>query len=370
MKYLGKFIRNFVAFAFLLALIITFGASFFPESEKLAENRNLAEFPEKIDFNFPRDFEKYYQDNFPRRHKFIKKYNKFRYKKFHINNFVIFGKEGWLYYNSDSQEESDSIGDYLGRNLYDPKNLDMVAGTLKSQIKKMEALGAEVFVVVPPNKMTVYPQYMPEEYQTARKKGSRLEQIEQRLPQEGIRILPLRNKIINDAKQPDFTLYLKTDSHWNNLGGYLAYQEIMRGMKIAPYKYTDLKEQQVECGDLNGFVKMDGCADLNYELKFQGRPEFKCENVGSGKKNQDHSEIIRCHSQVGNNTKLLVVRDSFWNAVYSYVAPHFKDSVILWRGHLENEEIEAIIKAEKPDVIILEYVERFIDNMSQIVIQN
>lgn len=366
-KFLSLILNNLLPIAFVLAIMLGFAASWFPDDADIAENRSLAPFPQKFSASFPQAFEKYYQDHFPRRHKFIKKYNKFRFKKFGINNFVFFGQDDWLFYNSASQEESNSLHDYLGDNLYHEDDLEKITSQLISQINKLKKNGADVYVMFPPNKMTLYPEKMPPDYQKLRTGESRRRQITEKLRQKGIKVIPLLSALQKAKSQHD--VYLRTDSHWNKWGGFIAYRQIAQSLGLSPAQMIKITKIPVGCGDLNGFVKQEGCRDINYELTLRPSLKPECQNVGDGSENKDKGEIVRCASSLGKAQKLLVVRDSFFNAVYPYLGAHFQKSVYLWRNQLSRSKVAEIIESEKPDIIILEYVERFIDKIGYEIIK-
>ena len=137
----------------------------------------------------------------------------------------------------------------------------------------------------------------------------------------------------------------------------MQHQGFLRGEK--PYTVTEAIKKKRSCGDNfkteGAFVK---CEEWDYELTFDRPLRHTCTNRG------EHPEInfgvdnILCEMPE-KETKLLVIRDSFFDNILPLITEHFGRTVLLWRTILDYPSMSRIIKEEKPDVVILEYQERF-----------
>ncbi len=343
---------------FLLFIFLCFIGSFFSKAGKLSENRVPTPFPSRLSLSFPADFEAYYQDNFPKRKSFIKKYNRLRISKFGINDRVILGKNNWYFYDSIKVDsDSDSVADFQGTNLYTPEKLKDVTDFFIGQIKEFEKYGAEVYVVFPPNKMTVYPEYMPDIYNGKQASFTAVDQVTQELQKRGVKVLNLKQYLLEN--KGDKWLYWRTDTHWNSYGAYLGYKKLMEEISknpkfkdIKPLEITQISEQsRAVCGDLyNMLGTNEKCTEIDYSMTFNAPLVSKCENI-------DREDIISCTAP-GRKYKMLAIRDSFFASMLPLVANHFSHSMVYGRKYGHYPLVQEVMKNEKPDVVILEYLER------------
>ncbi len=362
-KKINVFCKYFGAGFFVLFIALCFIGSFFSKANKLSENRTPAPFPKQLSLSFPQEFEAYYQDNFPKRRSLLKRYNRFRIAKFGINDRVILGKEDWLFYDSAKVDaDSDTVADFQGTNLYSPEKLSAMVDFFVGQIKQFEAYGAEVYVVFPPNKMTIYPEYMPKIYEGKQASYTAVDQVSDALKKRGVHVLNLKNYL--QENKGEHWLYWRTDTHWNNYGAYLGYkrlmEEISKNPKFAdlkPLKLTGITAQEKYCGDLHGMLgTKEHCRDIDYKLEFNKPIVSKCENI-------DREDIISCTAP-NRKYKMLAIRDSFFASMLPMVSNHFSHSMVYGRKFGHYPLVQEVMEKEKPDVVILEYLERQIGKLN------
>ena len=366
--------KHLLTAVFAVVLIVAFLSPFFVDSDHMDENRRMAEFPSKIDIDFPKIFESYYMDNFPNRKKLIRRYSKTRFKKFGINNYLVFGDNDWLFYNSKVREPTDTIGDYLGTNKLTQKLLESNVDHLVKEIGHMQGLGAEVYVMIVPNKATVYSEIMPDDYKGRQAEESKAEQIMKALKERGVKVVESKDAIVK-AKEKGNTYY-RTDTHWNNWGAYASYKELEKALiknkvkGVRPINVVKMEKVEKSCGDLQKYLFLsDSCKDENWEITYDRPMNAECKNTGRGKLPLD-SEEVTCFANVKDGKKLVVVRDSFADAMMPMLSTQFGKSVYLWRGHAENKYIRDRIIEEKPDIIVLEYLERFVGHIANNIFES
>jgi len=151
----------------------------------------------------------------------IEKFNNFRYSfGDHVFNAGLVGKDGWLYYSGDF-----SIHDYQKTEPLGKNRLKGLAEILNSLNESAAQYGGTLLVVIPPDKNTIYPQYVPEQIPVIGQ-TSRLDQLIKYLQDNTeISVLDLRT-VLMDASQSS-KIYYKADAHWNCLGAYYASNEIL-----------------------------------------------------------------------------------------------------------------------------------------------
>src|SRR5262249_13613013 len=129
--------------------------------------------------------------------------------------------------------------------------------------------GIAYVFIIPPNKDTIYPEFVPRSYNRVTR-TSRLDQLVEFMKSRStVTVLDVRDELWQ-AKQVE-RVYDVTDSHWNLLGGYVAYAKIMQALgashphaqEIPRSEFLDLAEPGAG-GDL---AKMLGIAEELPELR-------------------------------------------------------------------------------------------------------
>jgi len=136
-------------------------------------------------------------------------------------NNVVTGINGWIIFTGEG-----SISDYQNVDLFKPGRLAKLQNKLDQLNKELSSKGVTLLVVIPPNKSTVYPQYKPEQIPVIGEK-SRLDQFLEYMKQNGDTfVLDLRPTLLDASRNQD--VYYKVDSHWNDVGAFYGYMEIMQ----------------------------------------------------------------------------------------------------------------------------------------------
>ena len=208
----------------------------------------------------------------------------------------------------------------------------------------MKSQGILYLVVVCPNKDTIYPEYMPDTI-TKVTNVRRLDQLmELQKTNPDLPIIDLR-QILRKWKA-SYPLYYKLDSHWNAIGGFLAYQEIMKKITEVFPKAQPLTKDDVEI-TVNTFEEEDG--DLVKLVAMSGILSEMRATVYPKIKSMPSKKIH----------KALIFQDSFIAEVHPYLMRDFEKVVLThhdW-GYLKHDTIQQ----EKPDVVIFEVIERNMD---------
>ncbi|CDE76859.1 putative uncharacterized protein [Sutterella sp. CAG:521] len=178
-------------------------------------------------------------------------------------------------------------------------------------------------------------------------------------------------------------LFHKSDTHWNLLGGKVGFVALMRNMErlglirdFQEIPLMDLKQIRNEkLGDLAHILALPSGYKISkdFDYLFQ-RPdqllvrwkevnkkeELKPFTVSSGSAPSKFYAYMKNESAM-YRTKLLVLCDSFNNAMSPYFNLYFSDVMYVSRRSSMDEKIQAIQKF-KPTIVINEIVERDLDN--------
>jgi alginate O-acetyltransferase complex protein AlgJ len=244
--------------------------------------------------------------------------------------YVLLGQEGWLFYTGDR-----SIQGSQGVYPFQPQELDAWLGWMQDNSKWMHDRGVAATFIFPPDKQTIYPEFLPEKYE---KRGpSRLDQLERAISEHPeIPFVDVRRAVQN-ARDTGQTLYFRTDSHWNPAGAYVAYRAILPAIAdsdLRPISYADIVTRR------NDYV-----SDLNRML-------------GLGLVGKEEQDGIIPATSVPNTPppgarKLILFGDSFSHLLIPFLARHFQ--VI----YISPPKIDrALIERERPDFVLVEVVER------------
>ncbi len=258
---------------------------------------------------------------------------------------VIQGTEDWLYYSGEG--DGYPIESFTGQQVLDDTSLIKIKSNLEAQQKWLRKRNIDFYIIVCPNKHTVYPEHFPY------KKGLTVadQMISYLNSNTALKIIDLRETMIK-AKDNKHLLYYKTDSHWNHYGGFIAYTKIINRLSVdypelkpIPLKDYNIRFKETEGGDLAEMVK------LQKDLK-------------------DHKYIFERRDSTTFPKKNIVM---FYDSYYGLLRPFFENHfTITERPHQWNSFDYKVIEDVKPDIVIYEVVERYLtaftrDNPAELI---
>jgi hypothetical protein len=321
------------------------------------ENRTLAPFPplalsRQAVGSFPEKFKAYFEDHFGFRNTLIRWQAIARVKWLGVSSSrkVILGKDGWLF----QPPYDNSLESYRGPRSFTPAQLAQWQRVLETRRAWLAERGVRYIFIVAPEKHTVYPEYLPETFALL-KQNSRLDQLIAYLKEHSdIEVLDLRQAL--QAGKSRERLYQRTDTHWNDLGAFIAYQCIVAelqksipGMQPLAESDFELVREQEYGTDLAAQLGLDDVlAEENLSLRPRRRDlEF-------------HEDATRKYFVTERSERglprLVMFRDSFANNLIQFLDPHFSRAVYVWNSGFDAR----LVEAERPDFVIQEVVERYL----------
>lgn len=256
------------------------------------------------------------------------------------------GQTRWLYLDAPAMGDGLGFASIQGKQPFSAGELAAIATQLRQVTATVLASGAKLVIMVPPDKQSIYPEYLPPSQRPAPGAVSRLEQF--RAMAATLTDVPLVDLValLRQAK-PSELLYFPQDTHWTYRASWLAYQAAARALAAQDPSREPLPANEVEwyvgpprVGDLVGLLGIPAFGgDLNWlpdvgKLAKLDRPK---------------------------RGKLLVIGDSFVEPVILFFAPDFaevKRFTLATRGGLVSLLTPALLAQEKPDVVLIECVER------------
>lgn len=364
---MNRYPQNILTGVFLLILCLPISTTFFTKKAdvSISEQRKLAVMP-KLEMNmesltsFSDGFEKYFKDHFAFRSALIHAHNHikvFWLKKSPVSS-VLLGTDGWLFEQSEKNME-----DLRGLDPFTQGELLQWQKVLSNRKEWLNKQGIQYLFVVAPSKHTIYPEYLPH-YMNTSPKGTRLDQLVGYLRDKSdIDLVDLRAPLL-EAK-PSGLLYYKTDSHWNSVGGFLAYEKIVNHMrKWFPEEKVldDSLLVKVKDNNLGGdLAEMLGIGNVfrDYEYTYQYVRTPQAQKTAFAF-SPNSFETVSARASL----KAVIFRDSFFTAVEPFLSEHFNQAYYLWKlgahSNYDHRVLKKIISRIKPQLVIEEKSERFL----------
>ena len=295
-----------------------------------------------------------------------------------IWNHVMVGYDGYMFYE-DTKE------DFLGTSVLNGSVYNRAKEMLESSQQWAQQHGMKFYIVIAPNKNTVYPDYMPDGYTMASYR--RYDQFVKLINDAGITAVDLRAAMAQSVKAaPQKNLYYKYDTHWNNHAGFIAYQETMKMIKKdfpgavihqkseyqINYDETYMKDQAYYLGQYSYYkdygpiytLKSANTAKLVEYDPIQGWGQFAfAYEVTSGNDRgfSDKLKWLQYKNDYNKNApNAYILRDSYSIAMIPFFKDSFHLSTYNWTFSLNSCKSE-ILKYDT-DVIIAIIAERNLKN--------
>jgi len=325
----------------------------------LNEKREILKAPSfKLNKEFTKDFENYYNNNFGLRSFLVELNASLKINFLNVSPHplsVKFGNQGFLFYNKNDIYQS-----YSNNNIMTP---EMISQAFKTQIEIKDSLrerDIQYLIGFFPNKHTIYNENLPFSMKIQKKREISLaDQVASYFKERKFSIIDVRKDMIN-AKSKN-QLYYKFDTHWNSFGGYIGYQSFCKQtfseLKLTPYKLKDfdISYREIAKGDLTNMLGIESMTSIvdtypvfninNKDLAFsytkiEGLPE---------------KSIVTTNETCQNKKTILILGDSYGNAFYQFLSLHYSKLVYVRRRFPD----EKVIQLVKPDIILNLSVERF-----------
>ncbi|WP_224240218.1 alginate O-acetyltransferase AlgX-related protein [Hyalangium gracile] len=273
---------------------------------------------------------------------------------------TVVGREGWLFYADER-----GVEDFRATAPFTTEELAAWRAVIQDWGAFLSARGIPLILVVAPNKPTVYPEYVPR-WMTRVGPQSRLEQLYASLAEDkNIELLDIRPALA-DARKLGVPLYFRTDTHWNDLGAYVAFREIagrlakrFPGVSVPPpVESLQLSTTRGSGGDLARFLGLH--EELEEEVVSISSNEPRLARFLNGTqagitlKDMEYEPRQASERPGAPIGRAVIFRDSFANALLPRLAELFGRGVYVWTTDFDY----ALVEQEKPDVVIVELIER------------
>jgi len=306
---------------------------------------------------FMSGWEAYFNDHFGFRRCLVMWHNKIMWNLFADKNSrsVLTGEDGWFYIT-----EPWMIEHFRGAIQFTDADLQAWQKLLEHRRDWLAARGVKYLFVLAPDKQSVYPEHLPAWLKNLGGRTKADEFVAYMKAHSTVEILDLRPTLI--AGKATAPTYLKTDTHWNSFGAFLACQEVTRTLQA-----SQLPELPALSAD--SFVRTNGFApggDLvslrgirmnlveSNALRMLPKPALPTLEIfvpGIG----PHVKDMAFAKNPAGKGRAFFYTDSFGRGWISFLGYEFGESDYFWQYQLDGR----LIEKQKPAVVVTEILERF-----------
>ncbi len=323
------------------------------KQDSSAEKRRLSEMPSVISDDgglntaFFGEFDTWFSEHFAFRQQLVNADNRLKTALLRTSPDpdVVCGSDGWLYYG-------DTVDDFLNIRQLSKRSISNIAHDLRLVNDYCSANGMKFIFTCVPNKNSMYPEHMPLNYVPSDGPDN-YSMLSGALADSGFYCD--MSSVLNSAAS-SIPLYHKTDTHWNNLGAFVAYNGLMTAAGKDPLPVGfDWSSAHDHRGDL---AEMLYPAEAPKEQQVYSAYDFTYSYTSNFHALDDVIIDTACD---GRNGSLLMFRDSFGEAILKYMAESYGNAefsrAVPYKlsGRSDNP----------PDTVIIEIVERNLPNLQK-----
>jgi alginate O-acetyltransferase complex protein AlgJ len=350
-----------IVFVVIVTLPLAANLAGLDGADQANENREMAPFPQwtgtwRSTADYPDALGRWFEDHFGWRARLVRWYGVSRLSVLGVSpsSAVLAGRDGWLFYADDGGAD-----DYVNQKPLAPVEAGLWREDLtRAQDWLRHQHIAYVFTIAP-DKHVIYPEHVPPSIRPV-STVSRTDQVFSALSGTEVAAVDLRPALL--AAKTQERIYFQTDTHWNDRGAFVAYQQIIdavrRQVPGTPPAWTRQDFDSVEVltpgRDLAGML---GLKTVLRELDLRLVPRRpRRARVVDPQGEEPMAELGRLVTEIDDARlpRAVVFRDSFASRLVPFLSEHFSRAVYLWQNDFDPD---AVLK-EHPDVVIQEIVGR------------
>jgi alginate O-acetyltransferase complex protein AlgJ len=272
---------------------------------------------------------------------------------------TIIGRDPWLFSSDDESRHVALMADLRGRLRFDDEAVARFDTQLRAARSSFTACGKTALVVVAPNKQSIYPEHIRDRARTYRK--TRLDDLLERLSPVARSMIVDPRPILRAVKANDPPLFLKTDSHWNGLGAFLAYRTVVQALaranaidrpELATLDNYEIDSEPFQGGDMAVSVLHLPWRFADEKVTLRARKALPPVTM------TDEGQRTLYLNPEGKG-RLLIFGDSFAPPLAALLARHFKEV------DLRLKQIWQVPLDSNADVVLVQIVERHLHELSR-----
>ncbi len=267
------------------------------------------------------------------------------------------GKGDWLFLGNEFQ---DSVAKLKLAKVPSEAEVNSVFMEFNNIAEASEKCRSQVALLVGPDKPSVYPEFLPDEFVPSSKRylDFFLDKLKT-IPQ--IKIYDPTKDLISQ-KQTNGLLYWMTDSHWNNRGAFLAYAGLLEVLGL-PKPEVSFRQGETYSGDLIKFSNQKNFPlhrEDNWEVIWKSDPKWTETRSSVGRSETFGVESVVVNEKPKVDKYVWVVGDSYTRALRQYINATFREVRYVgeWGAKKATVPKELAEAAIKPDFVLIVKVER------------
>ncbi len=329
-------------------------------ADAVAENRTLAPWPEwghtwTEVASVGTRFSEWFEDHYGLRAGLIEWYGITRYFWLRVSPSpaVILGTDGWLFYKEDG-----GLDDFVNNAPLTEDEVQNWRTTIERARAWCRERGIAYVFTILPDKHVLYPEHVNAAVHPVGAM-SRADQVMGAALDTGV-VVDVRPAL--ETAKASGRLYHVTDTHWNQRGSFVAYQQIIKAVRaqvpgvLAARTLSDFNAvtRNVDAMDLAGMIGLKRVLrEEDLTLVPNRPPAFTVIEPAGGWATGGDGRIV---TEIPGSTlpRAVMFRDSYTSWLAPFLSEHFSRIVYLWQNDFD---AQAVIE-EHPDVVIQEIVGR------------
>jgi len=348
-------------FALLLLLPLLDIAFQIDPTPPQSENRLLAAFPQRPDGmaglkKFQSGWEAYFNDHFGCRKVLVMWHNKLKWSLFKEKNArnVLVGTGGWMF-----ASEKRMVEHFCGALQFTEPELNGWQKLLERRRDWLAQRGIKYLFILAPDKQSIYPEYLPAWLKDLGGQTKVDQFFAYMKAHSTVEVLDLRPALF--AAKKTAPVYLKTDTHWNQFGIFIAYEKVVQ--TLAQHQLPGLVPVALEAFDRTNRIEAGGdlvnmrgirisMAESNavFLTPKPGLPALET-TIPTGEHVMDLATVKNPHG----SGLAIVNTDSFGRGWIQFLSYQFGEVDYYWQYHLDAKQIGQ----KQPVVVVNEMIERF-----------
>ncbi len=331
------------------------------------EKRKLVSLPVPAETGltgYPKQFEKYFNDQFGLRELLLKAHSWYQFAFFKVSssNTVVVGKNGWLFQNGPQHRE-----DIRNQWPFSEAELRHWANVLTEKQRMLQQQNTRYMFVITPSKHLVYGENLPDAFKPVNPE-SRADQLVAYLRQHtDVPVVDMRETLLHSKKYGQ--LYHKTDTHWNSFGAYFGYRSMIkeirqllpeaRPVKLSPKDFAPVQQKG---GDLAESLNLGRNLQETALNPQKWQPE--CFNRAVREQNlptaADRNRAWFTTTCKGKPYSILMFRDSYSLALMPYLTATFGSITYIPHSPVRRVNMQELARKHKPELVIEQRTTRWL----------
>ena len=323
------------------------------------ENRTLASKPILVLTNineYPKNYEEYFNDYLPFRNELVKlkNLNDIRIFKNIFSRSVLLGKYKWLFLKDNNLTEK-----YIGIEEYNftEKELEIAKNNLIHFRDELKKKNIDFIFMVCPDKQFIYSEYMPDYIKRNSIKSGTDIFVEYIKNNTDIKVVYPKEEFLKYKDK--YQLYYKYDTHWNNLGAYIGYSELMKSLNIYVDNIDNVNIKSLSANErfnFGGIYHYNDMANMLSLSKIKYYNDDKAYIISNYiTKNYYVKDGFLYNSKAySNENNIMIIHDSYGLNMIDYIVTEFEQSEFIHIDTFKNKNITEY----NPDIVVFQTLGR------------